>query len=153
MWGWITASVVALLGTAFTWYYRSRSVDGGLSALLVQNKSVLQSVNSLLLAMTARANEASRKEQEEAKDVTTAKEASDFLNSSGGSLPAPTTGPSVGSPGVMRVARRVPTSKPINGFARGLGHTDKADCLRPGSVVEGREEMARIGADMPQERC
>ena len=143
MWGWITALVVALLGAGISWYYRSRATDNKVADLVAENTAVLTSVNSLLAALAARADLVSKQDQKEASNVKTAKEASDFLNSSGGRVSDPVT--SARAAAKVRAASRPSPSRVIHGFGRGQGNHDAGPSLRPGSVATGRAEMARVG--------
>lgn len=152
MWGWIVSLITTLVGTALVWYYRTRSVDNKVAALLKENTAVLTSVNSLLQAIADEADAAAEEDAKEAGDVSTAKEASDFLNSSSGPELHQAPGTGARATTQVRPARGTKPSNPVHGFARGQGDDDPEGSLRPGSVDEGREEMAQSCPYLPAAR-
>jgi hypothetical protein len=87
--GWIVSLIVGLAGFAFSWYYRSKSTQAAdLSGLVLANNQVLSDLNTLLATLTAKANQAGAKDQENANQVKTPTDAAAFLN---GSVPATST--------------------------------------------------------------
>lgn len=117
MWGWVVSAAVTLLGSVLVWYYRSRSVDSQVARLLTENQATLITVNSLLKALTDKANATSVKDQKDASNVKTAKEASDFLNVSG--RLSHNTSASLGTGTYLHIARRAARTHFVYGFGRG----------------------------------
>lgn len=153
MWGWVFSGVVALLGTVFVLHYRGLTADSRMAELLEENKLLLTKANSVLAELTQKANLASTQDQAEAKKVTDAKGASDFLNASGSVPRVPSTGPGRGPSALLPPTRRPPAAKPIHGFARGPGYDSPRPGLNPGSVDAGGDSMARSRFGVYEEWC
>lgn len=154
MWGWVLSGVIALLGSIFVLHYRSLTADSRLSGLLEENKLMLATANSVLAELTQKANLESTKDQDEAKKVTDAKGASDFLNASSDSADrVPSTGPGRGPSAHLQPPRRPRPSGPIHGFARGPGHDSSRPGAVPGPLDEGRDAMARSRYGVYEEWC
>lgn len=151
MWGWLVALLTGLVGTVLVWYYRSRvSADTRVTDLLTENKAVLTNVNALLSALAARAEAAAKQDEEEAEDVSTVKEASDFLNASGSpGLPTRDSTSRVGATSHVRSAGRLRPSNPIHGFARGPGDHNHPPGYSTWIMDEGRATMARVCTGLP----
>lgn len=153
MWGWIASALVTLLGTVFVLHYRSLTADSRVSTLLEENKLVLATANSVLAELAAKANLAGKVDADEAKKVTNAKTASDFLNASSGSAGMPATGPGRGPSAQLQPSRRPKPSGPIHGFARGPGNDSSEPGSGTGSLDSGRVSLARSRYGMYEEWC
>lgn len=146
MWGWIVAVVVAAVSSAVVYYLRPRSQDA-LTELMTENRATLQTVNSLLVSLAKRASEANKADQDEATNVETSKEASDFLNASGSpGLPSKNSNTRVSASACLCTPRRSPAARVVCGFARGPGYVTQGPDHSPGAVDSSRESVARNGA-------
>lgn len=130
--GWIVSGVLALVSTAIVWYYRRRLSDTvQLQDLVTKNTDTLKNLNTLLAGLAKAANAAGTQDKVDAKNVTTADDAAEFLRHS---LPTPDGGPKAG----LRVAGRALAPCFVLGFGRAVRcHPASPRRSVSGPVVEG----------------
>jgi uncharacterized membrane protein len=112
MYGWLVASVVALLGTVVAWYYKTKantSQTQVTAALIAANTETLTKVSELLAALTAKADTETKADNEHAASISTAPAAADFLRDSGARARAQSR---------VRAAIRAPGPCFVTGFCR-----------------------------------